>query len=139
MTRAKRELIISYSQGMSSFIDKCVESFVQANWSEHSPNQTISQFILPSSTTKTYEEFYQDQRCIELTGKEFLYTKRAIGIPTELQNKLVEHITGIDKASDRKQVQWTNIRHALEFRPQDSLRNLFGPESYRRFIELFQS
>ena len=39
MTRAKRELIISHSQGMSSFIEKCVGSFVQANWSEHSRNQ----------------------------------------------------------------------------------------------------
>jgi hypothetical protein len=71
-------------------------------------------------------------------GREFLYTKRAIGISIELQNKLVEHITGIDKASDRKQVEWRNIRHALEFKPQDTVRNLFGPESYRRFIELFQ-
>jgi len=139
MTRAKRELIISYSQDMSGFIEKCVDSFVQANWIEHSPNPTIPKFNLPSSTTKSYEEFYQDQRCTELTGREFLYTKRAVGISIELQNKLVEHITGIDKASDRKQVEWRNIRHALEFKPQDTVRNLFGPESYRRFIELFQS
>jgi UvrD/REP helicase N-terminal domain/UvrD-like helicase C-terminal domain len=137
MTRAKRELIISYSQRMSSFIEKCVDSFVQANWSEHSTDQTIPQFILSSSTTKNYEEFYQNQRCVELTGKEFLYTKRAVGLSIELQNKLVEHITGIDKASDKKQVEWRNIRHALEFRTQDRLMFLFGREAYQRFIELF--
>lgn len=91
------------------------------------------------STTKSYEEFYQNQRCIELTGREFLYTKRAVGIPIELQNKLIEHITGIDKTSDGKQVQWRNIRHALEFKRQEILMNLFGPETYRRFTEVFQS
>ena len=139
MTRAKRELIISYSRGVSSFVEKCVGSFLQANWSDHCPKRTIPHFNLPSSTTESYQESYQDQKCTELTGKEFLYTKKAIGVSIELQNKLVEHVTGIDKASDRKQVEWRSIRHALEFRPQDPLRNLFGPESYRQFVELFQA
>jgi hypothetical protein len=139
MTRAKRELIISHSRDVSSFIDKCVDSFVRTNWSEHSVNRTIPQFILSSSTTKSYEEFYQNQRCTELTGREFLYTKKAIGLSTELQNKLVEHITGVDKTSDKKQIEWRNIGHALEFRSQDRLMALFGREPYRQFIQLFQS
>lgn len=72
MTRAKHELIISYSQGMSSFIRKCmcIDSFVQANWNEHSLNPAIPGFSLPSSSTKSYEEFYQDHKYTELTGRE---------------------------------------------------------------------
>ncbi len=137
MTRAKRELIISYSHRMSRFIENSTDYFVQAKWEEHAPDPTIGGFVLPTSTNESFQEFFQNQRCIELTGKEFLYTKKAIGIPIELQNKLVEHITGIDKAVDGRQVQWRNIRHALEFPRQEMLRNLFGPETHTRFRELF--
>jgi hypothetical protein len=91
---------------------------------------------LQASTNRRFEESYQEKPCIELTGKDFLYTKKSIGIPIELQNKLV-HITGIDTAVDRKQVEWWNIRHALDFPRQDVLVSLFGPETYQRFRQLF--
>ena len=136
MTRAKRELIISYSLDKSKFIQPWSDWFVQADWSEHSPTQVIAEFTLRTSTTARFEEFYENQLCVDLTGKEFLYTKKAIGVPVDLQDKLVELIAGIDKASDKKQVGWRNIRHALEFRDQHSVENLFGKD-YQQFRKLF--
>jgi hypothetical protein len=138
MTRAKRELIVSHSRNRSSFFENCEDKFIQSTWAEHAPGQAIPNFRLPASTNRRTEELYQHENYMGLTGKEFLYTKKAVGVPIELQNKLLEHITGIDKTSEGKQVEWRDIRHALNFHRPDVLLNLFGRETYPKFVNLFR-
>ncbi len=138
MTRAKRELILSYSGTTSAFLANAVDKFTHGKWSEHAPQRQIEQFVFPDVVAiQRTKETWNGRQLVDLTGEEFIYTRAAIGVSVELQNKLLEHITGIDKAIDGRQVQWKTINHALYFPRQDYLTRLFGPETYKRFRELF--
>jgi superfamily I DNA/RNA helicase len=105
MTRAKRELIISFSSQLSEFVQKSPEYFVFANWSEHEERDSIEGGHFTFEKDGSIE-----LQALEMTGVDFLYTKRAIGCPNSLQQKLLDKVTGRDIQTKGKRIGWRTLR-----------------------------
>ena len=77
-----------------------------------------------------------------LTGPQFLYTDRAIGVSLNLQNRIEEHINGENIARDGKLIKWRNIESAKKDLRIGNMpgRQLFGSQdgAWKEFIELFE-
>lgn len=133
MTRAKKELIISYSTQLSSIFHSLDEYFVYDEWKEH---QIIERTpILPTPSNYDHTTY---ENILDLTGEQFLYTKKAIGISLELQNKLCQLITGISKAENGKTIEWRSIREALAEPNIPNIAQLFGAQkTWGEFKALF--
>jgi hypothetical protein len=136
MTRAKKELIISYSGNRSIFFEQSNDFFVEGAWQEHEDENAIPDFVWPG------KEFQSDIRSeknpyLNLTGIEYLHTDHALGMPVELQEKLIELISGRATSLNSKQIQWRSIGAALGSRDVPTLSRLFGPETYKTFRDWF--
>jgi superfamily I DNA/RNA helicase len=137
MTRAKQELILSYSGELSEFVVSSLDDFVKAKWSEHTESYSIPNFVFPVTVGRTSDDGKRGGDHLRLTGKEFLYTPEAVGTPIEVQDKMVELITGIDRSLNGTQENWSNIGHALESRHVTRMSFLMGKETFQRFRKVF--
>lgn len=140
MTRAKTELVVSYSAERSSFLNDCSEFFVEAAWTDYASSTELPAFKFPSQPSQNK----RDDTALDRTGKEFLYSRMALGLSQELQDKLIERVEGRARIESsgrgrKKQIGWVNIRELLEHPTTDDLRQLFGPESWQRISEHFAS
>lgn len=139
MTRAKKELILTYHDEISGLFDNCREFFTEDNWVEHLEVNQLSNFDIQAPTL--VHEFGDSY---SLKGKDFLYTKDALGIPTELQNKLVELVNG-QRVSDEKnrKLGWPTIGE-LKYdatrsgRDLPHLNRLFGPTTFEALEKLLK-
>jgi hypothetical protein len=133
MTRAKLELILSYSGERSRFLSDAEEVLVAESWDEHCEAQ---QHGLRFNELKRIDERPADYR---MTGREFLYTRQAIGMSTRLQEKLLQLVDGRERFDERRhQVGWKTIVDVLRSRDTPTLSRLFGAETYKEFREVFQ-
>ncbi|WP_039918140.1 UvrD-helicase domain-containing protein [Cellvibrio mixtus] len=140
LTRAKRELIVSYHGSLSPFFEK-VDEFLEEDWI----NYLDAESELPVlGCPKQIEELKladdsSAKNVVFMTGKEFLYTKRAIGLPALLIEKLRENIDGITVNRDGHLVKWKNIGSAYEsIKNSPRSRQAFGPEGFKLFSQLCQ-
>lgn len=143
MTRAKLSLMISYSRNLSAFLKKCEDKFKSWEWKDHVKNTSIPNYFIPTPMQIKNESKYE---YLELTGSQFLYTRKAIGISKELMDKLTELITGTNKTSRgvdgaTRQVSWKTIGDALQAlkgpdRPYAAQK--FGLKTHREFEDLFE-
>jgi superfamily I DNA/RNA helicase len=133
MTRAKSELIISYSSTLSQIFTNFKDYFVYADWSEHKLLSKVDPLpVFDEDQTKSYKNEIPN-----MTGDRFLYTKMAVGISLELQNKLVELITGRSSATNGKTTEWKTIENALNETNIPNIAQQFGPKTWKEFRELF--
>ena len=77
-----------------------------------------------------------------LSGFNFLYTEKAMGISVELQNKIEKYITGQDLYRDGKLVEWKTINSAInDLRLTSNIpgRQLFGTKDagWKEFMDTF--
>ncbi|MDM1093695.1 UvrD-helicase domain-containing protein [Myroides odoratimimus] len=92
MTRAKKELIISYHDKYSNIIENNKKYFTEDQWSSHVDVIEVKEM---KKLKELKEEFLLKKKYdLNLTGKEFLYSSYAIGISRELQNKIIEIVGG---------------------------------------------
>ena len=105
MTRAKQELIISYSSNLTEFVRSSRDYFVFALWSEHEESDVVEQ----AGMDLRFDSI-SDTNVLDLAGTEFLYTKRALGCSLSLQQKLVEKIEGKDVYANGKRIGWRSLR-----------------------------
>lgn len=132
MTRAKSELIISYSSALSHIFADFGDLFIYAHWSEH-------QYLRKVTLLNIFDEeqvINESKEFLQMTGNRFLYTKMAVGISIELQSKLDDLITGKSSATDGKTTEWKTIGEALNERNVPNIAQQFGPKTYREFKEL---
>lgn len=118
MTRAKKELIISYHKNLSKIFNHSKQYFIYGQWRhEYSPISYLDQKIYIQEPEL---EKKQNPKGWKVTGQEFLFTYKAIGISKELQDKLITHVDGQAKfestsGGKSKQYGWKNM---------DDLRNI---------------
>lgn len=136
MTRAKRQLILSYSGEVSPWIDsdKVRQHFEFGEWGSFvdlkgkfkiGNPEKLSQFVVEGKVNLG-----------ALTGRRYLYTKYAIGLSLELQDKLDELVTGVNRTRDGKRVLWPNVKSAVdEVKSQPQAKQLFGPERWKELVE----
>lgn len=134
MTRAKLQLIVSYSDIKSDLLTDCEDSFISAEWAEHEEMSLIDKFAIPSPMRVSHE---QDAAILSMTGEEFLYTKRAVGISRELADKMTSLIAGQSVSRNSRPTEWKNIGAALKERDVQ-IAQLFGAaKTYPEFKSLF--
>jgi hypothetical protein len=137
MTRAKLSLIISYSSELSPLLDKSRAYFQEAEWKDHEPNREIEDFRMPSPLVLRQEK---NESFLRMTGEEFLYTRKAVGISRELMEKLSILITGRSVSRNSRPTQWRNIGDALNERDVPAVAQLFGAQkTYKEFKQLFDA
>lgn len=137
MTRAKKELTISYSKSMSQIFDKCKEFFYEDEWIGHvtsvpaqDPLPLKGKLNLPKSQSS------------KMTGKMFLYHRKAVGVSRELQNKILDLVTGKSVSEQGKKIGWMNMDElkidVLSGREKPHYSRLFGPNVYSELKQLFE-
>lgn len=137
MTRAKKELIISYSKYPSLLFEKCKEYFYEDEWVAHMP-VIASEGILPLSGKLNLPK----SQSSKMSGRKFLYHRRAVGASRELQNKLLELVAGKSVAEQGKRIGWLNMDELksdiLSGREKPHFNRLFGPNVYEELKSLFE-
>lgn len=135
MTRAKKELTISYSGMYSKVFENCLDYFTLDKWSDHIQHPVTLDFDFKDSQDVEFEE-------LNFTGYEFLYTQNAKGLSRELQNKLIELVAG-KTVSDQagKIIGWRSIedlkQDVIKKRDLPTINKVFGAPSLRELEEFF--
>lgn len=130
MTRAKKELIISFSGRFSALFDNCLDYFNKDSWDMHVPDlkylievPRIDKLNLPKS------------QAVKMLGKDFLFHKKAIGMSRELQNKLIELVQGKSISLKGRKEGWVNMDElkgdVLAGRDLPNFSRLFGPVVFK--------
>jgi hypothetical protein len=135
MTRAKRELVLSYSSAPSTWLVDLAPALSYDEWSEHVEQSELRLLGVPQLLPELPEAVSE---LGALNGPEFLYTPHALGMSPERQQRLRELVPG--QASNRggRQIAWRNVSSAfsaLDNTP--TARRMFGRESWRYFRDLF--
>jgi hypothetical protein len=111
MTRAKRELILSFHETACEWIRNVKDSIAIDRWDGVE--------ALDSSLVQGVPDVLPELDAIHLAedkgalnGVQYLYTSSALGLSLEAQDKLVELVDGrgAKAAGSRRRVRWTNVR-----------------------------
>jgi superfamily I DNA/RNA helicase len=129
MTRAKTNLIISYSNILTPFLDipnREEEFNCNASWG-------VSLGEGKSELNIDLEKRFSTSSWKQMTGKELLFTEYAIGLSKETQEKLLKTVTGksVDTKTGGKTVkeEFTNIKALLDY-----IKNPFNTISVNRLF-----
>lgn len=144
MTRAKMQLVVSYSGKRSSFISqsKVKSAFQENDWSLYVPDENIRQYGTPLTLKEIRKNSDIDEENkveMDMSGPELLYTRRAIGMSNLLIEKLRVLIPGkatrIGGVSHR--TKWAKLRDAQDDTNKfPRARNIFGEEGLKQFKSL---
>lgn len=135
MTRAKKELIISYNQEYSSLLDQSLEFFTKDVWTAHLNITDIENLEVPDP-----EHALIENAKIEMNGLEYVYSRKALGLSIELQNKLIELVDGTSMSEGDKPLSWKTIGHLRAYLSRSSkdvphLNRLFGRTVYKELMK----
>jgi hypothetical protein len=128
MTRAKRELVISFNDRVSSLFENSLDYFTQDKWLDHVELNQIGNYEVPEPKIEIISNGYR-----KLKGKEFLYTHKAIGLSPEAQQKLIDLVSGVHMTDQRNRVlgfrSMGTLKTQLDSKGRDlpHLTKLFGP------------
>jgi hypothetical protein len=114
MTRAKRELILSFHGTASPWITAVSDSIGTALWSECEELKEEYAAGVPELLPELEPESgFQD--AYKLSGKQFLYTSYALGLSTEAQQKLTEIIDGrgLVRGGSKRRMKWADVGSLL--------------------------
>jgi len=137
MTRAKRDLILSYNGSLSPWIENCRDYFEFDNWREYIDIEDIK---LHGTPRKIFDKYEQNHDILRCSGRKFLYTRHAIGCSLELQEKIDELVDGRGRRSGRQAVAWKDIKSAYnDVRQQPTPKKLFGPKIHKQFLKKIES
>lgn len=133
MTRAKRELIISYNTAVSKIFNKSIEYFTTDNWTDHISINNSEFYEIPLA--QKFENISKSN--FQYTGKQFLYSYKAIGLSLEAQQKLIDIVNGTNTTDHKKRVlafkDMSVLKSHLDARIRDipQLTRIFGPVVFR--------
>lgn len=107
MTRAKKELIISYNEKLSEVFESSLDYFNSAtNWYEYVDKNQAEQIEIPTTTMV----FKNNNNYKLLKGRELLYEPIAVGLSLSAQQKIVDLIQGkSSSASNGNPDGWKTI------------------------------
>lgn len=141
MTRAKKELIMSYNREPSSLFIASSSYFTKDDWGNHISLDGLSEMPeIPSY----YEPKLTKKMVEKKTGKQFLFSKNAIGLSRELQNKLIDNVAGISISGHTgKKEGWVDIyelfNDIINKRDFPNLSKMFGPVVFKELQTLAAS
>lgn len=109
LTRAKRELVVSYSGSLSSFLVGAEQHFSVGRWEEHEvvpAEVTIRDAANPNNVAAPLDRWFT-------TGRNFLRTRDAVGLSAAAQEAILTHVTGRSRvrreAGREKELEWKSF------------------------------
>lgn len=129
MTRARRELILSFHGEASPWITAVHESIGSALWSEFEELNPDYLAGVPELLPEIEPESGLDD-AYKLSGEQFLYTSFAQGLSIEAQQKLMEVVDGrgLIRAGSGRRVKWPNVGSLLTDMQRSRMHDtLLGP------------
>jgi superfamily I DNA/RNA helicase len=104
MTRAKTQLVVSYTDAPSPFIEAAQACFVEAPFEEYAERVDTGGIRLPDQSIPKL----LDAEAWGRPGKAFLKSRDAVGLDRVVQEEIVSHVTGIERmrGRERKQLEW---------------------------------
>lgn len=149
MTRAKNQLVVSYSSEMSPYLANADANFLKESWAAYIGKDEVELIGRPPTLDEIRHEAFPDDEikdALDMSGPELLHTKHAIGMSSLLIEKLRKVVSGKSMIRNRVPVEWVTLRQAkkdTKVHPRSS--QAFGPEGIVQFenliseLELFKS
>lgn len=139
MTRAKKDLVLSYSSELSHLFENVKDFFTEDKWGDHI-------FTITHLHNLGINERYRspENQHVKLIGKDMLYQKMAVGISKELQNRLIEHVAGKQVTDEKgKKIGWRNMGELRAYilsriRDNPTLHRTFGPVGFNELESLLK-
>jgi hypothetical protein len=129
MTRAKKELILSFHGQASSWIIDVSGTIGTGMWDEYESHRKDLMAGVPESLPETDpDQSLGDSGA--LPGLQFLYTSHALNLSSEAQEKLIELVDGkgLMAAGGSRRLKWRNMASLLsDLNSTKRHDNLFGP------------
>lgn len=142
MTRAKNELIVSFSNCQSPLLLNAGDNFLVEKWLTYVNGEIVDRYGAPSSLDEIrYKDDFDNETKdpFDMTGPEFLYTKHALGLSTLLIDKLRNLVTGKSVVRSGHPVIWRTLQQAkLDTDQFPRSRQAFGPEGIVQFQNLVE-
>lgn len=137
MTRAKKNLIVSWSGEASPYLQNVREFFLTGHWSEFLEEKPKP---MPKPERLSQLRTQQEERIpVALqNARRFLYHQHAIGFPSHVIEQLRKYVTGkVRTQGPRKErIQWADIGSMFrDLKQQPSARRRFGPETSEFLLE----
>lgn len=110
LTRAKTELVVSFSGAPSLFLQAAKEFFNEADWNEHvEQGADLTGVVWPSPSMRQTGVL----KNWAVSGRDFLRMREAVGLSQVVQDEILLHVTGNIKtevrsgtSARRKQMEW---------------------------------
>ena len=129
MTRAKTELILSYSNRRSPYLNhNSLENFMlKTSWSEWTDSNLVEAMPIPFKLDEIREQSGDAGPALAMNGSEFLYTRFAIGLPISFTRRLRDLVDGRGLIRNNKRVRWKTLESAwLDYQNEVSARRTWG-------------
>ncbi len=102
MTRAKTQLVLSYSGKPSTFIEAAAESFVNATFEEYADRSAADVSHLPEPNVPSV----LDPTTWGRKGVPFIKSRDAAGMTKVVQDEIIAHVSGRELTRGRRQLEW---------------------------------
>jgi hypothetical protein len=137
MTRAKTELVLSWSGRQSPFLRGVDEHIAEGSWSDFVEDWAGEQHPIPARLESHRSEGVHLKDWRAMTGEEFLYTPSALGLTPELISKVRELVDGIGLRQGRMPKKWKTMGAAIEdAKGIPATKLTWGPEMHRQLLVL---
>lgn len=142
MTRAKDQLVVSFSDTLSPYLSVADTYFLHEDWHTYVEKHMETSFGEPLSLEDIRHREHAENELrdlIDLSGPEFLYTPYALGLSSLLIEKLRKVVSGKSLIRNRVPVEWKTLRQAkLDTDNNVRSRQAFGPEGIKQFRSLIE-
>jgi len=127
MTRAKLELVISFSGILSEYMVGSDDYYLEDGWSIYLNKNNYKKMHAPMKAEGIQIKNGEIVKSIkDMTGNDFLYTKYAIGLSSSLIEKLRNTVNGTGGRSGNRPIAWRKM--------SDLYRDLYSYPSVRRIF-----
>jgi hypothetical protein len=139
MTRAKVDLVLSWSGAPSPLLSGAESRFLVSNWHDYVPEIDSLERVPIPERIDLYREEKSKMTWRTLTGQEFLFTEAAVGVSTDLSSKIRLLVDGRGLRKKNQSIKWATLGAAADaYRTNPPSRLLWGPEVGRQFAELME-
>ena len=136
MTRAKHQLIFSFSKNLSSWLDKPSLGLSSENWFDYVDEDACKPVGYPGKLPDFPNEEINNN--LEITGSQFVYTQMARGLDSSVLERISQIIDGKGLIRDKKPLKWRTVLDAVtDMRGQGGRgrHEIFGPKSDADILE----
>lgn len=109
MTRAKKELIVSYAGEASRFLSGVVGMFTGGVWKTYADSAALPQAATGKALLPTREP-----ESIGCDAQTILFMPQAVGLSTTAQDKLIQLVTGTNRFENKRQIEWKTFNQFFD-------------------------